>query len=77
MIEYLDDYWQNSLCLESRYLHDFVISEVFQEGVVEICARCHTKKFFRDENREYLSYHIKQVLQPNHPRYTHEYASNN
>lgn len=68
-----DDYWQNSLCLEELYLHDFQILEVHKEGIVEICSRCHLKEFFKDDNRTYLASHIKQVLQPNNIRYIHEH----
>lgn len=71
-MDYKDDYWQDSLCLESRYLHDFQILEVHKDGLTEVCIRCHEKQFFKDDNRSYLASHIRQVLQPNHIRYSHE-----
>lgn len=72
-MEYENDYWQNSLCLEGRYLHDYLITEVLKDGVIEICDKCHKKQFFKDENRSYLASHIKQVLQPNQSRFNHEH----
>lgn len=68
--------FQNSYCYEN-YLHDFDIISVYENGVIEICSRCHIKKFFRDSNRDYLSYHIKQILGPSNPRFKHENASTN
>ncbi len=71
---YENDYWQNSLCCEGLYLHDFQIIEVLKDGVIEICNRCHQKEFFKDDDKTYLASHIRQVIQPNHIRYNHEYA---
>ena len=59
-------FWQNSMC-RKRYLHRFEIAREFENGVLEVCKICHTKKFFKlidgklDHNR-YMSYHFRQAL---------------
>ncbi len=68
-----DRQYQNSKCL-SGYLHDFELKDIHRDGAVEICNRCHEKRFFKDHNRTYLSYHLRLAIQPSHPRFTKEYS---
>ena len=73
-MDYKNDYWQNSLCLDELYLHDFQIIEVTKDGTIEICSKCHEKRFFKDENKSYLASHIRSIIQPTDVRYSHEHA---
>lgn len=60
---------------QNGYLHSWKITRNFSEGVEEVCEVCKRKKFFKKNvsNREYLSYHLRQALQPNHKLFYHEY----
>ena len=69
-----DKLYQNSECLPG-YLHDFQIVDIYPTGSNEICTRCHLKKFFKEHNRTYLSWHLRLALQPSHNLFAHEYAS--
>lgn len=69
-------FFQNSRCLNS-YLHSFDIVEEYEDGVLEVCQICKIKKFFKVidgklNNADYMSWHFKNVLPPNHPMYYHE-----
>lgn len=74
-MKYADDYYFNSLCLEGKYLHDYEIRKTFNDCVLEVCTRCKDRKQFKlnGSNRYYLSYHIKQTLQPKDKRFYTEY----
>ena len=67
-----DKLYQNSYCL-SGYLHDFQIVDIIPQGSIEICLRCHKKMFFKDNNRIYLSHHLRLAIQPSHNLFAHEY----
>lgn len=69
--------YQNSLCLEGLYLHEYEMIETLPNGMLEICRKCKDKRFFKDNNKEYLSYHLRSLLQPNHPRFSKEYGTYN
>lgn len=66
--------WNNSKCVCGR-LHDYRISKIYPEGVIETCRKCNDRKWFsgRIQNHIYLSYHLRSALQPNNPRYRIEY----
>lgn len=66
--------YQNSECLPG-WLHDFEPVATFKNGQIEICLKCKMRKFFKDDNKTYLSYHIRQALQPGHNRFSKEYAT--
>lgn len=68
------DLWQNSLCW-GGLLHDYRQKDENEVGIVEICSKCKNKKFFKydEPNRTYLSYHIRQALQKEDPRFYKEY----
>jgi hypothetical protein len=71
------DFWQNSECL-NQYLHRFSIQEEYDDGVLEACEICGITKFFRIiegkvDNVEYMSYHLRQALPPEHEYYDHEH----
>lgn len=65
----------NSECLIPGYLHDYRITKQLPGGVIEHCRRCRDKKYFRNNtpNRIYLSFHLRQSLQPWQPRFKKEY----
>ena len=73
-----DSFWGQSECLNS-YLHRFKIQDQFEDGVVEMCEICGQREFFkvvdgRVDNVNYLSFHARQALPPQHPRFIHEYG---
>lgn len=70
-----DDLYQNSLCSEGLWLHDYKIVKTYEHGVIESCIRCKDRKYFSNNgsNKRYLSYHIKQSLQPYMRRFKKEY----
>ena len=72
-----DDYYLNSLCLEGLWLHDFDIIKHDEEIVVEMCSRCKMRQQFKTNgsNRHYLSYHVKQSLQPYQNRFYKHYPN--
>ncbi len=68
---------KESRCRNS-WLHRFNIVNQYEEGVMEICEICRTKRFFRVvqgkvNNMEYMRYHMRQALRPEHPLFYHEY----
>lgn len=73
-------FFENSLCLNS-YLHRFEIKEEYDSGVLEVCEICHKRKFFKLldgqlNNKEYMSWHIKSALPPQHSFYEHQQLNN-
>ena len=51
-------------------------------GTLEMCEICKDKAFFpvrheRIDNYEYIKYHARYLLTPNHPYYYHEYQYGN
>lgn len=66
---------QNSEC-KRNMLHDFKIISSDSVGILERCQRCGLKKRFPNDtpNHIYLSYHIRQALQANDPRFNIEYG---
>lgn len=73
-------YYQNSQC-HRAWLHDFAPLMDNSEIYVEVCKRCHLKNFYRKDprgkinNRRYVAYHIKEVLQPFNKLFNHEHAN--
>lgn len=58
------------------YLHNYRIVETYPTGVLEICEKCLDRKFFhnKEPSHIYLSYHLRQALQLNNPRFNKEYS---
>lgn len=56
------------------WLHDYNITEMLENGVIEVCSRCRKRKFFHNSitNYEYLSHHLKQAIQPTNIRFNRE-----
>lgn len=72
--------WKNSECINKWY-HRFVIVAQTPQGTWEQCQICHKRKFFKilhgkHNNMEYLSWHIRQALQPYHQKFNREYNKN-
>lgn len=67
--------WLNSLCCHGLWLHDFLLTDQFENGVVEVCTRCGLRKFFHNQvnNYEYLSWHLRSALQKSNVRFSKEY----
>lgn len=65
---------QNSKCKDG-WLHRYRQIKEFPSGVLEICEICHDRQFFHHKtpNHVYLSYHLRQTLQLNNPRFNKEY----
>lgn len=60
-------HYQNSVCKKKLpFLHDYRPLYKKDGGLVEKCTLCGDKQFFPEKipNAMYLSYHIKQALQP-------------
>jgi len=70
------NHYQNSKCVNG-YLHDFRIQRQLASGVLEVCTRCRKAKYFPNNvpNHIYLSYHIRQALQPSDPLFAREYPN--
>jgi hypothetical protein len=72
--------WANSNC-KGTWLHRFKITEQYGNAVKEVCEICGKSKVFkidesgRTNNLEYVAYHIRQVLVPQHKLYQHEYGN--
>ena len=66
--------WLNSLCCRGLWLHDYDITEMLDNGVIEVCKRCRKRIYFPNNtpNYQYLSHHLKQALQSNNIRYLRE-----
>ena len=66
--------YQNSEC-KGKYLHNFQIISQNPKGSFERCERCGMKQFFSTAtpNHIYISYHIRQALQPTDSRFEREY----
>lgn len=75
-----DSFWGNSQCCDS-YLHRFNIVNQYFDGVLERCELCGEEQFFpivngELDNIDYLSYHARQALMPQHELFIHEYPKN-
>lgn len=72
---YKHPYYLNSLCTGGKWLHDFEIVKVYETCVVERCNHCKKRIQFKTNgsNRKYMSYHVKQSLQPRNKRFYSEY----
>lgn len=71
--------FHNSQC-KNNWLHDFKIVGEYLEGVQERCVKCGQKKFFRTiqgqtSNKDYISFHMKQVLPSIHRLFKHEFPN--
>ncbi len=66
---------RNSKCKKRNWYHNYQISVVYPYGVMEVCEKCRDKQFFKNNtpNRIYLSYHLRQGLQPYNRQFKHEY----
>lgn len=72
--------WELSKC-KGIWLHRFTIQSQYSQGIVEQCQICGIRVFFpiqngATENNLYLSYHLRQLLVPQHPLFAHEYGNN-
>jgi len=76
-MDYEHDYYLNSLCLESVWLHNYEIVKSYNHGVIERCSHCKDRKYFsnRVSNRRYMAYHVKQMLQPYMKRFSKEFPN--
>lgn len=71
--------WDNSKC-KGTWLHNFNLVAQYENAVKEVCDKCGKSKVFsikdgRINNLEYIAYHIKQVLVPEHKLYSHEHPN--
>jgi hypothetical protein len=68
--------YQNSEC-KGGYLHRYVILDNHNGGLIERCDRCGDTKYFPYDTPAhiYMSYHIRQGLQVNDPRFLREYPN--
>lgn len=76
----IDLYWEKSHC-RGGYLHRYTITGQWEEMVEETCEICGESKYFpiidgRTNNTEYLEYHMRQALVPQHELFYHEYKYN-
>lgn len=65
---------------KGNWLHRMQIIGQYSEGVQERCELCHKKVFFRiingkSNNTRYISYHMRQVLIPQHRLFNHEFPN--
>jgi len=72
-----DEFYRESMC-QNEYLHRFNIVAEYPEGVLEVCEICGLDKFFRIidgkiDNYEYMDWHLRQALPPQHDHYVHEH----
>lgn len=72
-----DIFWMKSMC-HGSWLHRFQIIGEHDLGTLEMCEICKEKVFHpvrhgRIDNFEYIKYHARDVLTPNHSFYFHEY----
>ncbi len=69
-----DALYQNSLCVGS-WLHNYRISKEYRTCVKEVCEKCKDVQYFRVNipDKKYLSYHIRESLQPDRKVFYHEY----
>lgn len=66
--------FQKSKC-HGGWLHSFTITDTYPEGVAEVCLKCRKRVYFPNNipNVVYLSYHMRQALQRDHPLFAREY----
>lgn len=74
---YDDDIYLNSLCMEGTFLHNYEIVKTYDHGVIEKCSKCKDRKYFSNNgsNKRYLSYHVRQSLQPYQHFFYKEYPN--
>lgn len=70
-------FFGQSECLDI-WLHRFQLVEQFEDGVMERCEICGQEEFFpvidgQIDNQNYLSFHARQALMPQHELFKHEY----
>lgn len=63
---------------KGAWLHRFIIVNQWYEGVQERCMLCGLKVFFptingKSNNTEYIAYHARQCLPPQHRLFNHEF----
>lgn len=73
----IDWLFQRSKCL-NNYLHRFEIKEESETSVLEVCEICRMRKVFPMSDgqinaNDYLSFHCRLALQPEHPLFEREY----
>jgi len=76
----MNSYWGKSQCI-GTWLHKFHIYLETPQGVAEICERCKERVYFpvrngTIQNEEYLNWHKRDFLFPQHPYFKHEYNKN-
>lgn len=67
--------WKNSEC-GNGWLHRYETAAAYPDGTIEErCCICGGVKYFHPAtpNYEYLSYHVRSMLQPDDPRFDREY----
>lgn len=70
-------YWAKSRC-KGSWLHRFNIVDAGEDYVKEVCSLCgksifHKVFYGQTDNNDYLKYHARQALFPQHQLYYHEY----
>lgn len=57
------------------FLHRFILSKTYRDGVLEGCIICRKRVFFKNNgsNINYLRYHMRSGLQPSNKRFIKEY----
>ncbi len=71
--------WDKSKCrIGMGWLHKFEIYQQDDRGVLEICVRCGLRKTWevrngKINNLDYLSYHVRNALIPQHNLFPREY----
>lgn len=71
--------WPKSRCVGS-WLHRFSIKNEWIDCVQEVCEICGTSAFFKIvdgkiDNLDYIKHHMRQILVPQHPLFSHEYPN--
>lgn len=66
--------WSNSECFDG-WLHKFKFLEENPDGLTEMCQLCNKVVFFPNDcdNISYLSWHLREALQPDNPLFSHEH----
>lgn len=58
------------------FLHEYRTVKQFPEGMLDVCRKCRTAKFFRNDMPDhlFLSHNLRMAIQMDHPRYHKEHA---
>lgn len=71
--------WLKSKCIGTA-LHNFQIFNITDKYVHEICRNCAQEEAFsivngKTDNLNYLDFHLRSALTPNHPLYYAEFPN--